>query len=195
MSLTDDLYVYIQDHAGELLRDTPWQFRQKADVFANALWSGISAGVQALEDDFFDLLVQTGFNTAAGFALEQWGSIVGEQREGLSDAEYRLIIRGRLFARACGGTLEEIIQIASATSDGQSTVDEYPVAIIITVLTDVPLNVRFARRLRRVLGVSIPAGVEFDLVAGEDGEDLFGFLEDDTAFGFEDGFFTEVVTA
>jgi len=192
--MSDDLYLYIQNHAELLLKDTPWQFRQKADVFANALWAGISAGVQALEDDFFELLVETGFSSAAGFALDQWGSIVGEQREGLSDAEYRLIIRGRLFARACGSTLEEIIEIASSTSEGQSTVDEYPTAIIITVLTDVPLNIRFVRRLRRVLGVSIAAGVQFDLVVGEGDVDLFGFLEDDDAFGFEDGFFTEVVT-
>lgn len=67
---------------------------------------------QGLEDALWDLMVSRQLDLCSGTTLDFWGALAGEPREGLSDASYRLFVKGRIRARNSDGTPDEIIEIA-----------------------------------------------------------------------------------
>jgi hypothetical protein len=67
--------------------------------------------VGLLEDLAVDVLTLRSIWTATGEQLDTLGRIVGQLRGGLTDAEYRLMILGRIFVNRGDGTVAQFDQI------------------------------------------------------------------------------------
>ncbi len=69
--------------------------------------------IQEIEDMLWEL-GQDSVNTAFGVQLDGFGSIVGAERQGLSDTDYRALIRARIKANNSEGTVPDIFAIVGA---------------------------------------------------------------------------------
>ena len=96
------------DHSGKMLARLAEEFRKPR---ISAILTGEAAQYQAIEDAFWQLLVERGVDTAVGNALDVLGRIVGEPRQGALDADYRLRVRARIRVNRSDGTIEDIIEV------------------------------------------------------------------------------------
>ncbi len=171
--------VILEQRLYSRLRDLP---RWKA-------WAkGIGCGLQMLEDDLFNILTGSLFDTAGGIMLDRWGAIVNEPRGGLSDTEYRSFIRARILTSVCGGTGDEYITIynlITAPNLGVRLVAKFPACFVITVLRDGPMRDEVARRVTRMMEDAKADGIGMGLQ--EAVLSHFGFEDDPLAAGFNRG--------
>jgi hypothetical protein len=184
-------YAYIPDHdaraVGRLLR----QYQGKDRI--EALVKSIAVGIQAIEDDAFDVALGTQFETSTGDALDKWGELVGEVRGGLRDDEYRRFIAARLLANRTIGTRDELIAIWSLAT-APSTVryfDHGRATFSLYAVREVFMRAEVRRRVRRLMDSVKPAGVSMQIIESIEG--YFGFLEDDDSRGYNQGPFSRVV--
>ena len=96
------------DHAGKMLARLAEEFRKPR---ISAVLTGEAAQYQAIEDAYWQLLIEFGVDTATGHALDVLGRIVGEPRQGALDADYRLRVRARIRVNRSDGTIEDIIEV------------------------------------------------------------------------------------
>ena len=66
--------------------------------------------VQAIEDAAFQV-IDAIIDTSTGNALSKWGKLVGQENPGLSDDDYRVIIRARIRVNRSNGKPDDLIQI------------------------------------------------------------------------------------
>lgn len=69
-----------------------------------------SAQIQELENAAFDFLTKIPLDTATGIILDRWGIVLDELRNGLSDDEYRVILKLKISKNLCTGTAEDLIK-------------------------------------------------------------------------------------
>lgn len=79
----------------------------------------VSAQVQDVEDALWAVWSGRGVSTATGHTLDLLGRIVGEDRQGESDALYRIRIRARIQANLSDGTWDDIHRVMSILLDTQ----------------------------------------------------------------------------
>ena len=96
------------DHAGKMLARLGEEFRKPR---IQATLSAEAAQYQAIEDVYWQLLSEFGIETAVGWALDVLGRIVGEPRQGATDADYRLRVRARIRVNRSDGTIEDVIEV------------------------------------------------------------------------------------
>lgn len=77
--------------------------------------------VQALDAAATDLLALTSLDNAIGVQLDGIGQIVGLARAGLSDSQYRLLLRAQIRINTSGGTIEQLNEIARLASGTTAT--------------------------------------------------------------------------
>ncbi len=77
-------------------------------------------GVQDLEDSFIELAEQKDIDTAAGEWLDYIGKIVGEDRNSLSDDDYRVALRLRIGINNSDGTPEIMRELINSYTDSES---------------------------------------------------------------------------
>lgn len=113
------------------------QFQNKDRI--NALIDAMfgDTGVQELEDDFRDLRQYHILSNAVGDQLDQWGTLVGEEREGLSDDDYRDFIRARAAVNYLDVSRANMVTVAAR-------------------LPGVPVRSRIKTELTGVGGTTIP---------------------------------------
>jgi len=181
------LPVYIPDYTARIIAD---DFLNKVRHLPRwrAFAAGLGCGLQSLEDDLFAIVSGQYFPTANGFFLDRWGAIVGEQRGGLTDEEYRSFIRARIMTTVCGGTGDEYIRIYSlvtAPNLGVRLVGKYPAGFVLRVLRDSPMRDEVARRVVRMMDDAKADGLGMGL--SEAVLTHFGFKGDPLAAGFGEG--------
>lgn len=90
----------------------------------------VSAEVQELEDAMWEVFVNRVIQSdlATGDLLAKLGKLVGQGSEGLTDAEYRLLIQARILANRSSGRREELIEVISTLCPGMTIAahDHYP---------------------------------------------------------------------
>ena len=96
------------DHVGKMLVRLGEEFRKPR---IQATLSAEAAQYQAIEDAYWQLLAEFGIETAVGWALDVLGRIVGEPRQGATDADYRLRVRARIRVNRSDGTIEDVIDV------------------------------------------------------------------------------------
>lgn len=152
---------YNPDLAGEALDLLPSRFREARVV--RALVTALAEGAQVVADEVYDLIVSLDLDTATGAHLDVRGSRVFEQRRGLTDDEYRQIIRAKIRALRSCGTAADIYEVALLVAPPGSSVilRELPVAAYeITFRADpsrIPSD-RLRRRMRALLDIVRPVG-------------------------------------
>lgn len=126
-----------------------------------ALAQAFAAGAQLHEDQCMDLIVGTDLAVATGHALDQWGGLVGEQRLGLSDTEYRQFIQARMLVNRSASTTDElleILEIAAAPHLGCYHTHVAPATIVLTVVRSTWLTAAARRRVSRLMLAASPGG-------------------------------------
>lgn len=165
------------DHVAAALARLPQQFRGKPKI--EALLTALVTPCASLEDALWQLLVERGVDSAIGAQLDQLGGVVGQERGGLSDADYRRYIRARIAANRSRGNFEDLIRVANLViNDDAATIET------------VTQNGTVVVRLRGVLATDSLAGVVLsflqDSVSGGIRVVLESFLVADS-----DTFFTD----
>lgn len=158
-----------------------------------ALAESLGVGSQELEDVNFDLLMSIPLPNALGHTLDLYGRIVGEQRGGLADVDYRRFIEARILANISGSTVDEVIrifQLVTSPSDVQY-LPMHPAGFTLQAIRKEWLSARMRRRVRRIMNDVRPAGVTMELLEGLNG--YFGFEGAPRAAGYGDGVLSRVL--
>lgn len=163
MTTSTTQITYIGDHADRMVADALFQDQNRPIL--RALLQALGEGAQLQEDQFFDLLISRGLNVATGEALNQWGRIVGSQRGGLSDDDYRKFIKARILGNLCEGTPDQLLAILALVSEPSQVryFEHFPAGFRLQVLRDSPLSDLLARRIGRLMRLVKPAGVGMSL--------------------------------
>lgn len=99
----------ITDHGQRALDRLPEQFKEQPNL-ASYL-AVFTDQVQDIEDAFWQLFVERSIDTAVGAQLDMLGVIVGQEREGRADEDYRRLIRARIKTNRSSGTINELATI------------------------------------------------------------------------------------
>jgi len=132
---------------------------------------------QELEDITVALVVETTLENAQGVHLDQWGELVGEARDGLSDDDYRRAIRARVATNRSSGHPEDLIVILALLLDiDDLTLNELlPKEVELVYSIDPPTTAEVRARLVSQLNEAAAGGVRVRLVETRSGRPFFGF--------------------
>lgn len=190
---TKDL-VYIPDHKDRAIDPLLLQqFRDKPRW--NALLRGLAAGVQLEEDELFGLCNDMQLINARGDQLDNWGTIVGEQRGAMADDDYRRFITARILVNISGGTVDELIaiwELITAPSLSVRLFQAFPASYTLQVVRDEFLTDAVARRVTRMMADAKPLGIAGTLVEAVSG--YFGFELDADALGYDVGVYSRILS-
>lgn len=144
---------------------------------------------QEVELAAFEVLTETTLDAAVGVQLDGLGDIVGVERAGLSDTDYRLRIRAQILLNNSSGTIDDIIQIAVALGATSVTLAEvFPAKIELNVTTPIASG----EQIGTVLADATPAGVGYWFTWYESATP---FLFDTAGQGFDQGGLGALLTA
>lgn len=96
----------------EFLRKLIGQFLEKPNIAA--VLSAFLDQVQDLENASFEVIENTTLANSEGAQLDGIGKIVGEERQGRSDADYQKALSARILVNISSGTIPELIAIVQA---------------------------------------------------------------------------------
>jgi hypothetical protein len=164
-----------ENHAEEAQARQVEQFKEKPDLAA--IIDAASDQTQDDEDVFFELLDERALDVAVGVQLDGLGEIVGEDRLGRSDDDYRLGIRAQIKKNVSSGTGDEILEIvALLTSNTHELVEFFPAGLALIFDDALPEDpVQLAANLPVAAGVR--GTVQYTL---QDDDDTFTFASGDT---------------
>ena len=160
-------------HVTEALDNLLQQFKDKPNL--QALLTSYVDQIQDLEDAFYGLMTGQWLDNAEGAQLDRTGDIIGEDRQGRYDEDYRLALRARIKINLCEGTPEEIIDIFLLLTESAVELKEYyPAAFVLTILE--PLTTWLTKE---VVLISRNSG---DTLINRDGKVLLGTAPDSSSF-------------
>lgn len=183
---------YIANHVERALADLVTMLRDKPVI--EAIVRAFAAEVQELEDATWACVADRLLSTAVGAQLDAWGEIVGEQRGGLNDIEFRVFIEARILSNLSEGEPDRMARILSTLVGGVPAryVPLYPAAMHFEYEVPTPTSARRRARVKAQLLDVAPAGVEIDYIT-EAAPGFFGFSTDPDALGFGEGLIAEVI--
>lgn len=158
--------VYIPDHEQRALDKMPWYFRGKprSEAF---LREPLSA-VQFLEDTIIDILIAGSLEGARSYMLDNLGEVVGEQRGGFEDFEYRRFIAARILANRSPTTDEAVIKVFKIlVGDGVQVrhFNTYPSGFALVSYSPGPrFSLEFRIRVRRLIESMCGGGTTITLI-------------------------------
>lgn len=143
----------------------------------------VSAEVQELEDAMWEVFIDRVLQSdlATDDLLAKLGALVGQGSEGLSDAQYRILIQARILANRSSGRREELITILSTLCPGMTirAHDYYPASFYLWPMGAVPVPPILVGA--SFLSVAVAAGVKLIFVWNTDA------LANQFIFGSVDG--------
>lgn len=129
------------DHVTQGLSRLPERLKDKPKFVA--FLTAMLEEIQLLEDAAQDVRGLT-LDTATDHALEQYGELVGQPRQGVTDDDlYRRYIRARIATNRARGTIEELIRISRLVLDDEDArieVERHNVATIILRVREVAVD-------------------------------------------------------
>lgn len=150
--------VHIPDHVERMLAWIPGYHRAKSGV--RALATAVGETVQELEDAIVDMYQGSLFPHARGVRLDAWGEALGCVRGGLDDYWYRKLIRGTARARACTGTVDELVGLWAGFTGGQVELFELPPGgVHLVAWRDTYLPSEYATRAASVMRAHAPGAM------------------------------------
>lgn len=180
------------DHIGRAFRRLLSQYRSKPRIVAFV--RALARAANVCEEELFSVLISFDIDNANRNRLEIWGSLVGEQRGGLTDDEYRRFIKARMLVNTSNGTPDELIRILETVTypSEVSYRDCFPACYMITALRGTPMSDIVARRVGRLMIQAKPAGIGCIVI--EAVSPAFGFAGDADAGGYDEGLFSRTIT-
>lgn len=117
---------------------------------------------QDIEDALQQLNLERFVDTADGEQLDIIGRIVGQEREGLSDADYRRYIRARIAANNSEGTIQDLLTVAFLVVYDVAAyfqAESQQIATVVLRVRDLAISQALADILIKFLGDTVSAGV------------------------------------
>lgn len=118
--------------------------------------------VSVLEDTFTQLYNERNLQDAVGVQLDQIGKLIGEDRQGRDDEEYRKYLYIRTFVNNSNGTISDLEQVILKTEDASfiQIFSHYPASIYIYIKTPtIPDD-----SLKDLIEEMLPAGVSLGYI-------------------------------
>lgn len=181
-----DMVEKITDHEARAKARLITQYKNSVNI--EKIISIYAKKIQEIEDQAFKLLDERSIDTAVGYNLDVLGIILNEPRIGLSDDDYRLLLKAKIAQNVSEGTIEDIIGIfRMLLRPEQIYLNEvYPAGFELTsVGATMPItsNERVKEAIRRAKA----AGVQIvDIKVVNENEFAFLGTTDPTAKGFRD---------
>lgn len=175
----------IENHVEVALDRLRQQYKGKPKI--EGLFQAIIEEIQRLEDALIDLRDGRSIYTAEGAQLDIWGQVLNQDRGGLEDTPYRLVLLGQIAVNVSKGTPEDLIQVFSLfTSPTYVSLNEfYPAAVQLTSVGGTPIG--NIDDIKSALRRACPAGVSIDLFTTAPGNPfVFDGDPDPNGRGFED---------
>lgn len=183
--ITEQLQLFEQAFAKLMM-----QFRGEDQTELRKLLANLVAPVQEAASVAYDIYRSDDLDTAADAQLDTLGAIVGEKREGRTDAAYRVAIRARIAINLATGTPNEVLDIMRAVVGEPGELFENDTAAFLYRVVATMPDTATAELYAAVLRSISPAGVRSIFQYGIeeisfqfDGPDGTGFDQDG---GFED---------
>lgn len=186
----------ITDHEARALALFPDQFQEKPNI--TKLNKVFSKQIQELENVAFAMLTNRFLTLAEGQQLDGLGEIVGEDRDGRTDAIYKTALGTRISINRSNGEPETLINVlASLTNATDVKYKElYPASVEMTTNgTSIPTTLSENMHKVRAAGVAltiIHAGGTLNPFVFENDPDGAGFGEYGESVGGE---FLEVIVS
>ena len=150
----------ITDHTAQALERLCEQFKGKANIVK--LLTALTGTVQEAETALWDLFTMRSVDTAAGVYLDAIGEIVGQERGGLADVDYRRLIRARIATNRSRGTISDVLRIADLVLNDPSAyleIDNQGAAAYVLRVLNVSITDELAELLIEFLRAATAAGV------------------------------------
>lgn len=174
----------VTDHAERAVERLPMQHRRPNwERFIRVL----AGRFQELEDVFFDLLEKRLLDSAEGVYLDALGEIVGAERGGMDDNDFRLRVKVAIRASKGAGTGDDVLEIFRMLVGAGNTLrlTEYPPAAFeLRVGDELPFDAGEGLELLRRIRAG---GVRAQLVWTETGDDNTFTLDGTPEQGLDTG--------
>ncbi len=174
---------HILDHGDQAVARLLEQFRSGATM--PALVRALAAQAQDVEDSLWDVLVLRRLSDASGAQLDVLGRIVGQPREGRSDADYVLWLRARVRINLGSGRGDDLLAAFSLVMQGTTTlqlVEQFPAGLVLRVGSAAVVD---PTQAAAILQLAKAAGVQAILEAATT-IDTTSFAFDTNGAGFGD---------
>ena len=183
----------ITDHVLQVVGNLLWQYRDSPKLVE--LVSIFAIEIQDLEDLYDDLFDKRYLDGAEGVQLDNYGKIVGWSRQGLSDDDFRKLIKVGIATNQTDGQVDEITYIISRLIDFDG--DE-PIRYTqrgrahysLDWIVNPPTNPDWLRIIETVMDKITPSGVSWETTEGTDQTQVV-FQFDTTNAGYDQGGFAQ----
>lgn len=101
----------ITNHAAQARERLATQFRKT--VSHAGVLNALGRQVQELEDAFFELLTLMVIASSSGLQLDALGKLLGCPRGNLTDAQFKIYLRGQILLNRSGGTVPQLRALLS----------------------------------------------------------------------------------
>jgi hypothetical protein len=181
----------VADHVDRALGNLTHEFDDAENV--KAIVRAFVDEVQVAEELVLSLITERYISSAIGAQLDQYGALVGEPRNGLSDAQYRLFIQARIATNMSEGEIEVLISVLKTITgaDSVKVMQAYPASLRAQYTVQGALSASLRTRIFNQLLSVTPAGVSLVVVEAEAAS--FGFDDDPDALGFDLGAWAEEI--
>jgi hypothetical protein len=183
------------DHRAAAVKRLPKQWRDSPVI--NSLLEILVAPAQDLEDTLWTLAYERTLEKAVELALDDVidliGKLVGEPRDGKTNADYARFINARIAARRSHGLIKDVIKVARLVLDDAGAyvqIANAPPACVVVRILETSTTDEVAAILIEFLKVTVSAGVRVFLEWSEEPtEDWFTW--DTEGMGFDDASFVD----
>lgn len=150
----------ITDHAERALERVLLQYKDSPRL--RALIELHAGTIQELENAAFDFYTKVALPTANGEQLDRIGAIVGQLREGRSDAEYRTWIEARIALNTGSGTVTELLRLFEGIVPPGALITvepSFPAGFSLSIGGSVLTEATLAAQLAKLLQLAKAGGV------------------------------------
>jgi hypothetical protein len=178
--MTDKIITHIDDALLRIIE------QYKCSESMKAIVKALTEQVQIIEDESFGLFSRLDLANATGVLLDQYGTIIGLDRNGLDDDTYRLFLFAKIGQNTSNGEPERVIDNYKLLS-GSSTVhlqEYFPAGLGLS--GDGDFNSASLLDVYEVIQSIVAAGVRIDSITSFDSDCYFVFDGDLNGEGFSD---------
>jgi hypothetical protein len=161
------------EHVAKALARFVEQFKNAENL--REMVSALASPLQDVDTALYQLYTQRWVDSAEGKQLDNLGAIVGQEREGRDDVEYRLWIKARVFANRANGHPDDTLRILELIQpDADYEVEPtYPATYLVHVYNATAP----AQSIYNILRLAKPAGVRMNLLSDADDSTSFAFSD------------------
>lgn len=152
-------------------------------------WAGYMTAllgeVQEWADALWGVVLSRALEDATGDALDQWGALLNEARNGLTDEDYRAILDTKILINHGDHTIPTVLDVLGRLTGSNNVLllSTPPAGLGLSYVVPSPLSVLRRARIVRLVRAAVADGVRIDHIA-EVPANWFGFEEDPGALGF-----------